>query len=281
MGKIAIITDSTAYLSKEIIEKYNINVVPLTVNFGTETYKEGIDISSEKFYQVLGGKEELPTTSQPAIGEFVNLYERLAEEYDEAIAIHLSSGISGTMSTSLSASQMVEGINVEVIDSETACYGIGFMVIEAAEMANKGYSLPEIKERINWLIKKMKAYFVVDDLSYLHRGGRLNAAQYLVGSMLKIKPIIYFKDTKLEPYEKVRTKKKALDRIQQMLEEDARDGSKIKCSVVQANVKEDAEKIKKEIETKYPNIEANVSDFGPVIGSHTGPGTLGLLWYKL
>ncbi len=278
--KIAVITDSTAYLPKEVIEKYHIHVVPLSVNFSFNSYKEGVDMTSKEFYEYLGKTNELPTTSQPAIGDFIQLFEDLVNKYDEAIAIHLSSGISGTYQTALSATNMVEGITIEVIDSEIACYSLGFMVIEAAEMVQKGNTLAEIKDKIQAIVKQMKGYFVVDDLSHLHRGGRLNAAQFLVGSMLKIKPIIYFKDKKLEPFEKIRTKKKAVDRIFQLLEEDVKKGGQFKLSVVQANVIEEAVTIKKQIEESYNNVEVTISDFGPVIGSHTGPGTIGFVWYK-
>ena len=279
MSNIAIVTDSTAYLPKEIIEKYNIHVVPLSVNFKNKTFKEGFDISTKDFYEKIAVMEELPTTSQPAIGEFFVLYEELAKDHNEAIAIHLSSGISGTLNTSRTAGNMVENIEVEVIDSKIACYGLGFMVIEAAKLAGEGKSVAEIKDRIEYLVENMRGYFIVDDLSYLHKGGRLNAAEYLIGSMLKIKPIIYFNDKVLEPFEKVRTKKKAIERILQLLHQDAKAGAPIQLSVVHANVEEEANELLEMIQKEYPNVEGNISDFGPVIGAHTGPGTLGMVWY--
>lgn len=280
MSKIAIVTDTTSYLSKEWMDQYHIHHVPLSVNFGSKSYREGLDLTTEEFYKQLETEKELPTTSQPAIGDFIELYERLAEEYDEAIAIHLSSGISGTYSTSISAANMVNGIKVEVIDSEIACYGLGFMVLEAAEMSRQGKAMQEIKERVEWIVQNMRGYFIVDDLAHLHRGGRLNAAQFLVGSMLKIKPVIYFKEKKLEPFEKIRTKKKAIDRILQLLEMDVNEGTKIKLSVVQANAQEEAEEILNHILQTYSQVEGNISEFGPVIGTHVGPGTLGFVWYK-
>lgn len=280
MGKIAVITDSTSYLHQEIIDKYNIKIVSLAVNFGEETYKEYNEISIKDFYTKLQESKNLPTTSQPAIGDFLYLYEELAKDYDEAIAIHISSGISGTMNASLAAAQMVEGIKIEVIDSEISSYGLAYMVIEAAKMAEEGKSLEEIKSRIESIVKIMRGYFVVDDLAHLHRGGRLNAAQFLVGSMLKIKPIIYFNEKKLEPFEKIRTKKKAVERIMQLLNDDYNDGLPIKCSVVHANNLEEAKELYNDIKQKYPDIELNITEFGPVLGTHTGPGTIGLTWYK-
>ena len=280
MTKIAIVTDSTAYLSEDIIQTYNIHVVPLSVNFENQTFKEGRDMSTIEFYGRLREVEQLPTTSQPAIGDFVSLYENLAKDYDQAIAIHLSSGISGTLNTSEAAARMVDGIEIAVIDSESACYGLGFMVIEAAKMAQEGKEMEDIVERLYWMVDNTKAYFVVDDLSYLHKGGRLNAAQFLVGSVLKIKPIIYFENKKLEPFEKIRTKKKAIDRILQLLDEDAASGTPVSLSVVHADVMDEAEELLRRIVEIYPNVEGNISDFGPVIGTHTGPGTIGIAWYQ-
>jgi len=279
MPKIAVITDSTAYLQQQVVDRYGIHIVPLTVNFEDRSLKEGQDVTTGEFYQLLKESEQLPTTSQPAIGDFVTLYEKLSKNYDQAIAIHLSSGISGTMNTSQAAAQMVKGIEVAVIDSESACYGLGFMVIEASRLVEEGKSLQEIIERIRWMVKNLKAYFIVDDLTYLHRGGRLNAAQFLVGSMLKIKPVLYFKNKKLEPFEKIRTKKRAVDRIWQLLAEDAKGGNRIYLSVVHANVIDEAKELLERIEQTYPNIQGNISDFGPVIGTHTGPGTIGFTWY--
>lgn len=281
MGKIAVVTDSTAYLPQKLIDEYGIYIVPLSVNFGEETYKEGFDMSTAEFYSYLGKAKELPTTSQPAIGDFLQLYDKLATEYDEIISIHISSGISGTLSTAFSAANMLQDITIEVIDSEISSFGLAFMVIEAAQMAKEEKSLNEIKERIEWLIKNMRGYFIVDDLSHLHRGGRLNAAEYLIGSMLKIKPIIYFLDKKLQPFEKIRTKKKAIERILELLEEDTRDNILIRCSVIHADAIAEAEDLAQRIKQNYSNVEVNISEFGPVLGTHTGPGTIGLTWYKI
>lgn len=281
MKKIAVVTDSTAYLPQSVIDEYGIYIVPLSVNFGDETYREGMDMSSDEFYSYMGKAKELPTTSQPAIGDFLKLYEELAQEYDEVLSIHISSGISGTLSTAFSAANMVDNIKIETIDSEVSSYGLGFMVIEAAEMVLQGKNLDEIKVRIEWLVGNMRAYFIVDDLAHLHRGGRLNAAEFLIGSMLKIKPIIYFDDKKLQPFEKIRTKKKAIDRIIELLATDASENTPIKCSVVHANIRGEAEELAERIRATYPIVEVNISEFGPVLGTHTGPGTIGLTWYKI
>lgn len=281
MGKIAIITDSTACLEEEIIKKYKIYVVPLAVNFNYESYKEGHGLSNKEFYQYIKNNSVLPTTSQPAIGEFIELYENLVKEYDSIIAIHLSSGISGTYNTSFSAARMVAGNKIEVIDSELACYGLGLAVIEASKMAAEGKTVSEIVAGVKYIIKNMKSYFVVDDLLHLHRGGRLNTAELLVGSMLKIKPIIYFKDKKLEVFEVIRTRKKALNKVYSLIELDAKDDVIIKASVVNADCVEEASKLAHRIRAINPEFEVNISDFGSVIGTHVGPKSLGVVWYEV
>ncbi len=277
--KIAVVTDSTSYLTKELIDRFGIFVVPLSVNFGNRTYRENIDITTTEFYKLLEEESALPTTSQPSIGDFIKLYSSLKEDgYEAAIAIHLSSGISGTYAASVSASKEV-GLNVQVFDSEISCYAQGFMVLEAAQMVQEGKGLEEITTRLNYLIKEMRGYFIVDDLKHLHRGGRLNAAQFLLGSMLQVKPILHFQETKIVPFEKIRTQKKAIERVFELLAHDVLSGQKIKLSVVHANVLTKAEELAEEIQGRYRNVEVIISEFGPVIGTHVGPGTLGFVWY--
>ncbi len=281
MAKVAIMTDSTACLEEEIIKKYNIHVVPLVVNFNNESYKEGQELTNKEFYQYIKNNNDLPTTSQPAIGEFIKLYENLAKEYDSIIALHLSSGISGTYNTSCSAAKMVDCNIIEIIDSGLACYGLGFAVIEASKMASEGKSLNEIVDRVNYIIKNMKSYFIVEDLLHLHRGGRLNTAELLVGSMLKIKPIIYFKDKKLQVSEVIRTRKKALKKVYNLIELDSKDDSIIKASVVNAACLEEAAELAERIRSINSEFDVSISDFGSVIGTHVGPKSIGVVWYKI
>lgn len=200
--KVAIITDSTSYIPLEIREKYNIIVVPLSVTFGNKSYEEETELSADEFYTLVRDSKELPKTSQPSIGYITDKLTELAENYDAAIAIHLSSGISGTFNTMQTAGNMVEDIKVYPFDSEISCMPQGFYVIEAAKMVEEGKSPEEIIARLNEMKQSMRAYFVVDDLQHLHRGGRLSGTQALVGSMLQVKPILHFHETKIVPFEK-------------------------------------------------------------------------------
>ncbi|MDQ0244770.1 DegV family protein with EDD domain [Bacillus fengqiuensis] len=277
--KTAIVTDSTAYIPKELRDELHIHMIPLSVIFGQETYREEIDITNTQFYEKV--REQLPTTSQPPIGEFVSLFETLAKDYDAAVVVTLSSGISGTYQGAVSAGEMVEGIDVYTFDSEISAMIQGFYVLEAAKMAKQENTPQEILARLDEMKQSMKAYIMVDDLSHLQRGGRLNAAQAFVGSLLQVKPIVHFVDGKLVPFEKIRTRKKALKRIYDLLGEVASEGVPMKASVIHANHPEEGEEIKAELERAYPNVEFSLSYFGPVIGTHLGEGAIGIGWYKI
>lgn len=280
MSKIAIVTDSTAYIPKELRDELGITMVPLNVIFGNETYKDEVEITVTDFYEMMKKAENLPTTSQPAIGQFAAEFERLAKDYDEIISIHLSSGISGTYQSAVAAGSMVTGVEVIPFDSEISCMPQGFYVLEAVKLVKEGKTSSEIMERLNEIKGKMRAYFIADDLSHLHRGGRLNGAQLIVGSLLQIKPVLHFEGGKIVPFEKVRTAKKALNRIFSLLDEDAKTGEPIQIAVIHGNCEEEAIKIEKELKTKYPHATIYISYFGPVIGTHIGEGSLGIGWYK-
>jgi DegV family protein with EDD domain len=277
--KVAVMTDSTAYIPKDMRNAYGIHMVPLSVNFGDETYQEEIDITTEEFYQKIKEANDLPTTSQPAIGLITEKLEELRHEYDAVISVHLSSGISGTYQAVVSAGDMVEGIDVFAFDSEISCMAQGFYALEAAEMAKENKSPAEIMDRLNEMKKTMHGYFMVDDLTNLHRGGRLNGAQALVGSLLQVKPVLHFVDKVIVPFEKIRTRKKAISRILGMLEEDTKQGKVAKAVFIHANDEKAALDLRDDFNEKYPDTEALISYFGPVIGTHVGEGAVGVCWY--
>ncbi|RKL68323.1 fatty acid-binding protein DegV [Salipaludibacillus neizhouensis] len=278
MSKIAIVTDSTAYIPKELREEHHIIMVPLDVNFGEETYKEEWEITTEEFYAKMKQVENLPTTSQPAIGLFEEKFQELAENHEEIIVITLSSGISGTHQTALAAGNMTDGVEVHLFDSEVSCMVQGFYVLSAAKMAEQNYSSKEILDHLYDMKNNIQAYFIADDLNHLHRGGRLNGAQLFVGSLLKIKPVLHFKEKIIVPYEKVRTAKKALARIYSILDKDAKNGNPLDITVIHGNCPDKAAVIAEELQAKYPNSNVSISYFGPVIGTHLGEGSLGIGW---
>ncbi|MGG0655016.1 DegV family protein [Rummeliibacillus pycnus] len=276
----AIVTDSTAYLSQAEQQQNNIHVVPLSVIFDQETLAEGVDIDVATFYDKVREVKELPKTSQPPIGEFVNLFEKLANDYDEIVTIHLSSGISGTYQGAVQAGEMVDGIDVYGFDTEIACAVQGFYVIEAGKMAQEGASAKEIIARLNVMKKSIKAYFMVDDLSHLQRGGRLSAASALIGGLLQVKPILHFQEKVIVPFEKIRTRKRALKRVEDLLGEDVAEHPNIEAVVIHANCEAEGQEWLDALSERYPSVNFKLSYFGPVIGTHLGEGSLGLGWYR-
>ena len=278
--KTAVVTDSTAYIPKELRDQLNIHMIPLSVIFGGETYQEEVDITASEFYEEVQSQEKLPTTSQPPIGKFVELFEKLSRDYDAVISIHLSSGISGTYQGAVQAGEMVEGIEVYAYDSEISCMVQGFYALEAAKLGREGKNAEEIVRLLDEMKQSVRAYFMVDDLAHLQRGGRLSSAQAFIGSLLQVKPLLHFVDKVIVPFEKIRTSKKALKRIEALLEEDVKSGEAYQASIIHANREEEAEAWKSELQEKHPNVEFSVSYFGPVIGTHLGEGAMGMGWSR-
>ncbi|WP_409290530.1 DegV family protein [Peribacillus sp. SCS-37] len=277
--RTAVVTDSTAYIPQATLGKFDIHMVPLNVIFGEESYREEVDITAGEFYEEIKRQEKLPTTSQPAVGELIAKYEELAGEYDAVISVHLSSGISGTYQGSITAGNLVENITVYSFDTEISCMVQGFYVLEAAKMAKEGRNPEEIIERLEDMKKTSNAYFMADDLSHLQRGGRLSSAQAFIGSMLQIKPLLTFKDKIIIPSEKIRTRKKAMKRIEELLQE-AQTGEPMQAAIIHANRAAEAEEWMAELSPKFPQVEFCISYFGPVIGTHIGEGAMGLGWAK-
>lgn len=278
--RIAVVTDSTAYITPEERARYNIRMIPLSVNLDDGSYEEEVEITASQFYEKVRVAKEFPKTTQPPIGKFVELFEQLAKDYDEVISIHLSSGISGTYQGAVQAGQMVDGIKVHAFDSEISCSPQGYYVLKAAEMAQQGATADQILSTLEEMRRMMHAYFVVDDLSHLQRGGRLSAAAALVGGLLQIKPVLHFENKVIVPFEKIRTKKKALRRVEELLAKDASEKDELIATVIHANCESEGRDWMNELAAKYPHVEFRLSYFGPVIGTHLGEGSLGLGWVK-
>ncbi|MFX3624949.1 MAG: DegV family protein [Ectobacillus sp.] len=273
--KIAWITDSTASLSKEYIQRHNIHVVPLEIIFEDASYKENVDITAEEFYKKLSQAKELPKTSQPAIGEFINLYEGLQKEYEHAIAIHASSALTGTYQTSVSAAQMV-GYNIEIIDSKIGSYPLGKMIKKGIEMEEQGKSYKEIVEYLRSLPEKGRLYIAPGSLEQLHKGGRVSTTQAIIGNLIKLKLIVRFEDGKVVLFDKIRTDKKVKVRLFEIFAEEAHLVKE--ASIVHGNDEERAEQWRQELQEMYPHITFTTTMFSPVPGTHTGQGTIGLSW---
>ncbi|WP_100404518.1 DegV family protein [Bacillus solitudinis] len=283
MANVKIVTDSTADIPKALAEQLNIKVVPLKVIFSeAETYEDGVDLSASEFYKKLSASETIPTTSQPTPFQFEETYRNLMEQGDtEIISIHLSSQLSGTYQAATIAKQSLEGeVKIHVVDSKRASYGIGLIVIELARMAEQGKSMEECLARLDDLLVNTKIYFMVDTLEYLQKNGRIGRASALLGSLLKIKPILSLNEEGVVfPFEKVRGQKKALNRIIEILKEDFGDepihiGSSHAINEALSN--ELLVRMKNEF-----NVKSEVlTEIGSVIGAHVGPGAIALMVTK-
>ncbi|TPR25565.1 DegV family protein [Apilactobacillus micheneri] len=280
--KIAIVTDSTSYLSKEEQEKYNINVVPIPVIIDGKSYNEGVDISTEEFYDKLRNSESFPSTSQPPMGEMINTYNKLADEgYDAVISIHLASTISGFYNSLVSLAPTIENIKVIPYNSKLTVKLMGNLAIEAAKMAQANQNIDDILSKMDEIRATINEVFVVDDLQNLVRGGRLSNASAFLGSLLKIKPLLTFDDktNEIVAFEKVRSRKKALKRTEEIFKEAVSNADyPIKAMVINANDSESGDVWAKKIKEMYPDMTVEKSYFGPVIGTHLGEKALALGW---
>lgn len=275
MKKIKIITDSTSYLEKDYCLQEDITVVPLNYIFGGKTHLEGFKGEFDEFYKELASSKDFPTTSQPAVGDFLEAFTAAFEEgYDEIIAILLSSKISGTYNSAVLAKNMLEDERITIIDSLSAASNLRFLVEDAVNMAKEGRSPKEIEEYINDKKERMKIYLTVDTLEYLARGGRLSSIQSTLGNLLNIKPIIQLKDGQLELLEKIRGKNKAMERIISYINEDVE-----KIGICHILNHREAEKLRDKLKVRFPQATIIIDELGPVVGSHLGPKAIGLCFY--
>jgi len=277
--KVKIVTDSTAYLPPELITRYGIEVVPLKVLFGPEAYTEGVDISNEEFYRKLAKASTLPTTSQPSIGDFVQVYDKAAREAAAILSIHISGKLSATINSALNAKDELPQVQIEVVDSLCSCMGMGMIVLAAARAAEEGQALSQIRASTEKLIKNMHLFFVVDTLEYLHKGGRIGGAATLLGTALRIKPILCVKDGQIDALARVRTKRKAVARMLELVEERVQRGAAVHVAVFHAQAVEEALALQQEVRARFDCAEMHLSEIGACIGTHVGPGAVGLAFY--
>lgn len=283
--KIAVVTDSTAYLSPKQIEKYNIHIVPMPVIIDGKTYREGVDLTTDQFYDKLRTSDSFPSTSQPAVGELVQMYENLGDQgYDVVISIHLAATISGFYNTLQTVvAPQVKNTKVIPFDSEITVLLMGYLVIEAARMAQRGETPATIISRLEHLRQTQDEYCVVDDLQNLVRGGRLSNATAFIGSVLKVKPILTFDEEtdQIVAFDKVRSTKRALKRVESLFEEKLKKVDyPVRMIIIQGNDEEAAINWQQKLAKQYPDFTIDISYFGPVIGTHLGEKALALAWME-
>ncbi|MHB1126929.1 MAG: DegV family protein [Bacillota bacterium] len=277
MCAIKIVTDSTAYLSPAVLEKYDVHVVPLTVHFTDHVMVDGLD-QQEEFFERLKKAAQLPTTSQPSPGEFVETYRRLLDDGNEVVAITISSHLSGTYESARSAADMVGEGRVTVIDSRTTSAALAYLVMAAADAAQQGRSRQEIVDLVGTIRDRLRLVFVPDTLEYLRKGGRIGGAQALLGTLLQVKPVLHVREGAIEVLDKVRTRSKAYRRV---AEEMGRAGTRLRIGILHILAEENLAELRAAIEEVLPGHEIDVFEAGPVLGTHAGPGTVGVGFYPL
>jgi DegV family protein with EDD domain len=277
---IKIVTDSTAYLPEETVRQHDISVVPLYVHFGNKAFREGVDLSNEDFYRRLKEAPELPTTSQPSAGEFHELFTQLIDAGHEVVTLTISSKLSGTWNSAMAAKEMLPDAGISVVDSLSTSVGLHLMVDAAVEAAAVGATRQEIVEQIDQIKQKIQIFFVVDTLEYLAKGGRIGNAKAFLGTLLKVKPILVLQEGAIEPLEQVRSKRKATARMLDLVEEHVSgNGDTSRVAVTNALVPEEAESVSQELVGRLGCALPLEGEIGPVIGTHTGPGCVGVATY--
>lgn len=285
MGKIHVVTDSGSDLSMEVRQRLAINVVPLTVQFGSDIYKDGEEISVSEFYAKLKAESEMPSTCQPSPADFVAMYEAIAQPGDTIISVHLSSKMSGTYQSAVLASTMLDSdIQVKVVDSKSASMGLGLVAATAAQGVQAGKDLDEILADVQQAVDRLQVYFVVDTLEYLKKNGRIGLASALVGTMLNIKPILTLVDGEVAPFEKIRGKVKALKRVRELVNQfkEKFPDKSVRAALSHAVSPDEAAQIQEALAKILPvDGEVLMGEIGPTIGVHTGPGVVALFLYAV
>ena len=280
MARVAVVTDSTAYLPEDLVARHGIHVVPLYVVFGSDRTVPETDITDyPAFFEELRSAESLPTTSQPSVGDFTSVYEPLLADGQEVVSIHISGGLSGTPESARQAAEALErdgkgGERVRVIDSATAAGGLGMLVVAAASVAGAGGTLEEVEARASETRAELKMWFALDTLEFLKRGGRIGAASAWIGSTLKVKPILTV-ESEMTPVERVRTSGRMFERMVDYARQRHESGADL-WAVQHINAPEQCKRLEERCREVFGRDPLIVSEIGPVLSAHTGPGLLGV-----
>ncbi len=279
MGRIAVVTESSAMIPEELVRQYGIYVAPLHITWDKVRYRDGIDMQPDEFYQRLRKSPTLPTTSGAIQGEFLQLFEGLRGKVDGILTIVLSTEFSGAYGAAISAKEMVPDIPIEVIDSRLSTTAMGFGVIAAAKAASAGGSMEQVIKAAWDVLKKAHIFFTLDTLDYLRRGGRVSFPAAILANLLKVKPILTVKDGKAVPVARPRTRHKAIEYLLNLMKENVTN-TPLHAVVMHADAIHEAENLKKEIASRFQCVELFITGFTPVMGTHTGPSLLGVAFYN-
>jgi DegV family protein with EDD domain len=278
MSKIAIITDSLASIPQQLLDQYGIQVLPQILIWEGETLLDGVDITPTEFYHRLSTAKEMPTTSQVTVGAFKDVFEPLVERGTPILAILVSSQLSGTVQSAETAKEMFPGATIEIVDSRSVSMAMGYQVLAAARAAAEGQSLEQVVAIARTGSEHTGVLFAVDTLEFLHRGGRIGGASRLLGTALNLKPVLELCEGRVEATEKVRTKSKALARVLDLVAERIDGAENVRLAVLHANAHEGAKAMLEAAVARCHPVESVLTDVSPVLGTHAGPGTVGLAY---
>jgi len=278
MARIAVVTDSAACVPAELVRKYEIHVVPFELIWNGQSFRDGVDITPTEFYRRLRKSNSWPTTSQPALGDFASLYTQLGRYADGIVSIHAAGELSATLRTAQLAAEQASPVPVRVIDSRTGATAEGFVVLAAARAAAAGANLEEVAAAARAAIPRVGLFATLETLEYLRRGGRIGEAAALLGSQLHLHPILYLADGRVKVAGVARSRHKAIERIVELMA--GRVGNRPLCvSVFHADALQDVEIMKAMVHSRFNCREFYITEFTPVMGAHTGPGTIGLAFF--
>lgn len=278
MSKIAVVTDSTTYMPPDLVTKYNISVAPQVLIWGDQTYRDGVDIESREFFTRLKTAKVMPSTSQVAVVSFQEIFQNFVEKDYEVLALLVSSKLSGTIPSAMQARELMgsAGEKVHVVDSQSVAMALGFQVLAVARALEDGASLQDAIALAEKSYQYTGVFFAVDTLEFLHRGGRIGGAQRFLGTMLNMKPILAIQDGRVEGIERIRTKAKAQDRVLELTIEKVAGRTPVHLATLHANAAEDAKALLARAEAALHPTESVFTEVSPTVGTHAGPGTVGL-----
>ncbi len=278
-NKIAIVTDSSAYLPPEEQRELDISVIPLWLLWDGENYQDGVDIFPNEFYSRLKESDTLPTSSQPSAQEFANFYRNIGVGTDAIVSVLVSSQISGTIASAQSAAAENQDLNVRIVDSLSSSMGLGLAVLAAARAAKEGKSVDEVVAAAEDMRDRANIIFVVDTLEYLHKGGRISGGKRLLGSALNIKPILHFEEGQIRPLSQARTKRKALNQLLEIVEERLGGKQMQEAGVMDIDSPEEGNVVAEMVRERFNPARIYRTEVSPVVGTHVGPGTVGVAFY--
>ncbi len=274
---LGIVTDSIACLPRDLVERYGIQVVPVRIARGDRIYRDGVDVTPEEAFAWLAAGE-IVTTSQPAVGEFVEVYRALAGRVEGIVSIHVSSGVTGVYQAAQAAAGMVPDVPIAVVDSRAATMAEGFLVLEAARLAEEGAALQAVVQRVEQLRSAVRFFAVLETVAYLVRSGRAPWLAQLAVDVFQIKPILTLQDGKIVALERVRMRRRAIEAMVRRMERDVGDRP-VHVAVLEAGAREEAERLAEEIATRFRVVERYIAPFTAAMALNTGPGLLGLAYY--